>query len=377
MKGLFRSKLAWTLFTLIMLIGSVAVPLSSKIAHSHAQAPTPAALSTLSDVHVSGNKLINAQGQSVILHGVNRSGTEYMCMSGRGIFDGPSDTVSIQAIQSWKINVVRVPLNEDCWLNINGVPSQYSGIYYQNAIINYVNTLNQNNLYAIIDLHWSAPGATQSTGLEPMPDADHAGAFWSSVATTFNGNNKVIFDPFSEPYPDNNQDTTAGWTCWKNGGTCKGIAFKTVGMQSLVNSIRNTGASNVIMLGGLRYANILSQWLQYEPSDPQKNLAASWHIYPHGNPCNTTTCYNQQVAPVANQVPLIAGELGESTDGSICGVKRTNIALNWLDSHHAGYLEWAWDTWGTSCGNLSLITNYNGTPKSPNGTNYKNHLQYV
>jgi endoglucanase len=123
-----------------------------------------------------------------------------------------------------------------------------------------------------------------------MPDEDHASALWSSVAKTFKGNNEVVFDLFSEPYPDNNQDTTAGWTCWKNGGTCEGIAFKTVGMQSLVNTIRNTGASNVLMLGGLEYANRLSHWLQHMPSDPLNNLAASWHIYPHGNPCNSTTC---------------------------------------------------------------------------------------
>jgi endoglucanase len=56
-------------------------------------------------------------------------------------------------------------------------------------------------------------------------------------------------------------------------------------------------------------------------------------------------------------------------------MKGTNIVLNWLDNHQAGYLEWAWDTWGTSCGDLSLITNYDGTPKYPNGTNYKKHLQ--
>lgn len=376
MKRLFRSKLVLALITLILLAGAVVVPLSGKIVHSHAHSSTPTRTSppTFSDLHISGNQLVNTQGQPVLLHGVNRSGTEYMCVSGRGIFDGPSDAASVQAIQSWNANAVRVPLNEDCWLNINGVPSKYSGKNYRNAIVNYVNTLNQNNLYAIVDLHWSAPGTTMATGLEPMPDADHATNFWASVAATFKNNNKVIFDLFSEPYPARDQDTLGGWKCWKNGGTCKGIPFQTVGMQSLVTTVRNAGASNVIMLGGLEYANSLSHWLNYKPSDPLNNLSASWHIYPHGNLCNTTTCYNQEVAPVASQVPLIAGEVGASNDGSVCKMKATNIVLNWLDSHQASYLEWAWDTWGTSCGDLSLITNYNGTPKSPNGTNYKKHL---
>ena len=385
MGRLLKSKPALALLTLSLLVSIIIAPLLGKAAHSHASSPllTPTSTSTLtptppptfSDLHVSGNQLLNAQGQTVLLHGVNRSGTEYMCVSGRGIFDGPSDAPSVQAIQSWNANVVRVPLNEDCWLNINGVPSKYAGTNYRKAIVNYVNTLNQNNLYAILDLQWSAPGTTIATSLEPMPDASHATRFWTSVATTFKNNNKTIFDLFSEPYPANDQDTPAGWNCWKNGGTCKGIPFKTVGMQSLVNTVRSTGASNVIMLGGLEYANSLSQWLSYEPTDPLHNLAASWHVYPHGNLCNTTTCYDQQAAPVASKVPLITGEVGESNDGSVCGVKETNILLNWLDSHQASYLEWAWDTWGTSCGDLSLITDYSGTPKSPNGTNYKNHLQ--
>ena len=145
-------------------------------------------------------------------------------------------------------------------------------------------------------------------------------------------------------------------------------------MQKLVTTIRNTGAKNIIMLGGLQYANALSQWLKYEPKDPLNNLAASWHIYPNGNPCNTTSCYDSTVAPVADAVPLIAGEVGESTAGNVCSVNQTNTALNWLDAHNDSYLAWTWDTWGTNCGNWSLITNYNGTPKSPNGTNYKDHL---
>ena len=47
---------------------------------------------------MSGNELVNASGAQVVLHGVNRSGTEYECVGGgasgvqgRGIFDGPSD----------------------------------------------------------------------------------------------------------------------------------------------------------------------------------------------------------------------------------------------------------------------------------------------
>ncbi|HEX3670530.1 MAG TPA: hypothetical protein VHT92_02375 [Candidatus Cybelea sp.] len=72
----------------------------------------------LTGIKVSGNHLVDGNNDVVDLHGVNRSGTEYACVQGWGIFDGPSDSTSIQAMTTWNVNVVRVPLNEDCWLGI-------------------------------------------------------------------------------------------------------------------------------------------------------------------------------------------------------------------------------------------------------------------
>src|SRR5262249_48309311 len=60
-------------------------------------------------LHVVGNQLHDGMGKVVQLHGVNRSGTEYACVQGWGIFDGPSDEASVAAIASWNSNVVRVP----------------------------------------------------------------------------------------------------------------------------------------------------------------------------------------------------------------------------------------------------------------------------
>src|SRR5258706_12157021 len=92
---------------------------------------TPASIQGL---HVSGNKILNGANQTVRLLGVNRSGGEYMCVQGHGIWDGPADAASIQAMLTWKINAVRIPLNEDCWLAINGVNPAYSGVTYQKTV---------------------------------------------------------------------------------------------------------------------------------------------------------------------------------------------------------------------------------------------------
>ena len=160
-------------------------------------------------VRVVGNQLVDGSGSTVQLRGVDRSGTEYACIQGWGIFDGPSDAASVAAMAAWHINAVRVPLNEDCWLGINGVSPSYGGAAYQTAIENYVTLLNSYGIYAILDLHWTAPGTTPATAQEPMPDQDHSPAFWTSVASTFSGNPAVLFDLFNEPYPANNTDTAA------------------------------------------------------------------------------------------------------------------------------------------------------------------------
>jgi hypothetical protein len=314
---------------------------------------------------VHGNHLVDSSGSTITLRGVDRSGTEYQCVHGVGIFDPTAlDTMTqaqtdawIQPIATWnKINAVRVPLNEDCWLGINRVNPAYSGTNYQQAIERFVSGLNDNGLVAILDLHWSAPGRKQATGQQPMPDRDHSLAFWQSVAAAFASNQSVIFDLFNEPYPDSNQDTTAAWQCWSTATNCIGLHYTAAGMQDLVNTVRGTGARNVILLGGVQYANSLSRWLFYEPSDPDTNLVASWHAYDF-NACNTTSCWTTTVAPVAQQVPVVTGEFGEMNQGP----PFVTVLLQWLDQNGISYVGWTWDAWNSWD---SLITAYNGTPNA-------------
>jgi endoglucanase len=319
--------------------------------------PTPPPSGGLA-LHVSGNRLVNAAGQPVRLLGVDRSGTEYACIQGWGIFDGPNDAGSVAAMASWHINAVRVPLNEDCWLDINGVNPAYGGANYQNAIVNYVKLLHQSNLYVILDLHWSAPGTQRATGQMPMPDADHAPAFWQSVAATFKSDPAVVFDLYNEPYG-------VDWNCWLNG--CSAPGWQAAGMQQLVSSVRAAGATNVIMLGGLAYANDLTGWLSHEPTDTAHQLAASFHTY-NFNTCNSLACWNTQESPVAAQVPLITGEIGEND----CGHGFIDSYMAWADSHAVSYLGWTWDTWSCTNG-PALITSYNGTPTGF-GVGFRDHL---
>ena len=346
--------------------GAAAFSVTSSGYTSTAVTLTEVAATPAPQLHVSGNALENASGSQVVLHGVDRSGAEYACVQGWGFFDGPVDEASILAMKTWThITAVRVPLNEACWNAESYVNAAYAGANYISAVKNYVNLLNANGIVAILDLHWTdglytgnsaGCSSAQATCQKPMPDAAEAIPFWTSVASTFKGDNAVVFDLFNEPYASRaTGDTTTGWQCWLNGGTCTGIGYPVAGMQSMVNAVRSTSATNVLMLGGEEYSNDLSQWLTYEPTDPDADLVASWHSYSN-NTCDTQTCWTSQVAPVIAKVPVVVGEMGEGD----CSGTYIDPLTTWLNSQNTGYLAWTWDAWG-GCSNI-LITDYTGNP---------------
>ncbi|HLI57449.1 MAG TPA: cellulase family glycosylhydrolase, partial [Actinomycetota bacterium] len=265
--------------------------------------PAAGAASAPPGLRVVGNQLVTQSGARADVAGVNRSGTEYACAQGWGIFDGPSDATSIAAMAAWGFNAVRVPLNEDCWLGINDVQPAYSGANYQSAIRSYVSRLQAQGLDVILDLHWGAPGGQLALGQEQAPDADHSTAFWSSVAAQYKGVSGIAYDLFNEPHD-------ISWTCWLNGCTTSG-GWQAVGMQQLINAVRGAGATQPVIAEGLNWGGDLSGWLANRPTDPAGQLAAGWHIYNYSG-CNTTSCWASTVAPVAQQVPVLATEIGET-----------------------------------------------------------------
>jgi len=338
-------------------------------------------------LQVSGNKLVNsATGQQVVLHGVDRSGGEYACVNGTGVWDGPMDQTAVSAIKSWNVNAVRVPLNEACWNGESYVNPAYAGANYISAVEAYVNLLNSNGIVAILDLHWTdgqytgpSAGCTSAQAVcqKPMPDSAQAIAFWTSVATTFKGNDAVIFDLFNEPYASRaTGSAVSGWQCWLSGGTCPGISYQVAGMQAMVNAVRSTGANNVIMVGGEEYANDLGMpgstsdpsILTYLPTDPDHDIAVSWHSY-NFNACSTQSCWTSQVQPVIAQVPVIAGEIGEND----CASGYVTPLMTWLDSQQTSYLAWAWNADFKCRTGPGLVSDYSGTPTGY-GTGVQSHL---
>ena len=366
-------------------------------------------------VHISGGDLVNSSGQQIRLLGVDLTGTENACIENGGFSWGDvntptEDASTATAIASWHANAVRVPLNEDCWLGINGALAAYSGANYRTAIGNLVTALNGQGLIAILDLHWSAPGTHQADGQAPSPDEDHSPAFWTSVATTFKSDPAVIFDLFNEPFLGDQASgvhTSAdAWPCWLDGCTVTAdstwaspVTYTSAGMQQLVTAVRATGATQPIDVAGIKWASdpcgLLAKYgstaacpeTATMPTDPLHQLIVALHTYLGYTSCSTQSCWDQFWSGELNGVntagyPMVTEEFGEAD----CSDTFMNWYMAWADQHNQSYLAWAWANFydeptctDGSNQNWSLLNTWAGAPSTiiPQGANFKNHLTTV
>ncbi|HXD55937.1 MAG TPA: cellulase family glycosylhydrolase [Solirubrobacteraceae bacterium] len=310
----------------------------------------------LLEVRVRGNELVDGRGRPLRLLGVSRSGSQYMCVLGQGIFDGPHDEASIAAMAAWHVNVVRVPVNEDCWLGINGVAWRFAGQAYRTAISSYVRALNDQGIYAVVEVHWSAPGSELARGQQNMLDSSHGYRLWRSIARAFRQDRAVMFDLYNEPHGLAARGPS-DWRCWARG--CGRYA----GMNGLVAAVRSTGARNVLLLAGVGWASDDSRWLAYEPTDSLHQLAAAIHVYRYHAGCTVRACWQHTLLPLAERVPVVADEFGEMQCGE-------SAALGWLQewmsfavAHRIGMLAWSWNAHAGACmPGPSLIAGYEGAP---------------
>lgn len=355
------------------------------------QTPAPSAPTGL---HVSGAQLLDGAGAVVVLHGVNHSGTDYQCANaGYGYWDGFNGDTNLAAISTmarfggytgyrngYGVSAVRVEMNEACWLGLSGVPANQSGAAYQSAMVQYVQNLNAAGMVVILGLHNAAPDGKGATDV-PMPD-DNTLTFWSQVATTFKSYSSVLFNLYNEPHPLNNTVSDAAWACWRDGdpagrtacGTGGPTPYHAQGFQAVVTAIRNTGATQPLIIGGIAYSGYVDKWEQYKPTDPLNQLIADTHSYGNGTILTTSqyqTAYGGFLTAAQN--PLIFNEIGDN-DCEAGGVSNSHInsLMPWLDQRGIGYLAWTYNTWNCSSG-PALITSYGGATTAY-GAVYQQHL---
>ncbi len=333
---------------------------------------TPDASTSALSVSVSGNELIDAQGNGIQLRGVNVSGLE-----GPSFGNDPwrGQKPNFAAMKTWGINVVRLPLAESNWLGLCSITlnTGVTPAVYQAAIQAAASEANALGIYVILDLHWVAVPNLCPNGQNAMADTTYSAKFWSEVATAFKDNPAVMFELFNEPQ-GNYPPTTNDWNNYITGGL---TGPQDTGAQQLLNAIRAAGATNVVLVDTLNYAATFGNNNPSKtgfndnapgfhlPTDtlstPQ--LVAVQHYY------NTATKFEQGANVVLNKnIPILLTEYGD-VDGT---TNDTTAVYGWADPGGrasqaltsggssfpgVGYVAW---TWNFGYGGWSLISDSNG-----------------
>ncbi len=221
-----------------------------------------------------GPHIVDASGRRVVLRGVEIEGMQ-------DVPQLPLDLVltQVEAAASWGANLVRIPLNPDRLVG----PSCVRDSSYLSKVRQIVTAVTRHGMLVELDLHaFALKPCKQDPGLVTMPDKRAVG-FWRQVASAFKANPLVAFDLYNEPHD-------VGSRIWRDGGTVsyQGTDYVAVGMQRLYDTVRATGATNLVLVSGINYAT--------QPPTVRlvgtSNLALAVHVYtcPNGLPSKTARC---------------------------------------------------------------------------------------
>lgn len=210
-------------------------------------------------------------------------------------------------------------------------------------------------LAVIVSLQAETPAGNETRC--SLPDAG-AATDWRELAAAFAGDDGIMFELYNEPgVPEN----AAAWSAWQNGGVVAtgagGGECTAVGMQSLVDEIRASGADNVIILPGLAgevtLAGMPTITDPADPGDPQ--LAYGIH-YP--NLTFTSDEWDSEFGNLAGRVPVIVTEWqANGTTNCVPDSPRTAPQLlTYLALKQIGVVGFAFDLPGT------IIADYSYAP---------------
>ncbi len=350
-------------------------------------------------VKVMGDHFVDANNNVLQLRGVNVSALEFTAVNSCNVADPwCGQTPNYSAIKSWDSNVIRVPLNEASWLGYTCVDGSGNsrnpdpGHNYQATVKKTVADATAAGLYVVLDLHWTAPKNFCPLAQNPMADADNSINFWSSIAGTFKGYPNVMFELFNEPYLFWLAGGQVDWQVLMQGGTetqyvtGNGAAYtanytwKVAGMQQMLNAVRATGATNVVLVAGTNWAQDLSAWVANKPKDSLNQIGAVWHAYPNSGtlgdpqaalPKFGSIGYTWTDSVLNAGYPVFISEFGDHDAPGTKGSPFVSNLLPWADAHGASYTGWTWDVWQDA--DNVLIKDASGTPTDGYGAYTKQH----
>jgi aryl-phospho-beta-D-glucosidase BglC (GH1 family) len=264
---------------------------------------------------------------------------------------------------SQKVNAVRLPLNEQAWLDYSGGNNPDLQGNYKQTVEKAVAQYTGDGLYVILDLHWNGTGPNSpATSQQEMADTTYSASFWTSIAGAFKGNPAVIFELYNEPHNCcTNAQLNTGTGGWE-------------GYQPMLNAVRATGATNVVLMGGLVYSNDETWWTSNAPTDSIHQIALAHHDYNQGLTYELGLTGTQAAAISmlnAAGVPVVIDETSCDSNGVTSYLAPSSEGAGILplaDTNHYSVIAWAANpaagygapnltqTWNNSAGTATTTT---------------------
>ncbi len=292
--------------------------------------------------YVNGNTICTGAGRVHHFHGVDRPSLEWNS-GGQNL-----SLADFQLMSTWNANVVRIALNQDFWL----LGSPLADPYYAATVDTAISWAEMAGMDVILDLHWSDAGVlggcAPANGCQQMMPDVNSQTFWSQVATRYQSDGRVMFELYNEPHD-------VSWDVWKSGGDT-GAGWQAVGMQQLYDTVRATGAQNLVLIGGLDWAYDLSGI----PANRIDGYNIVYATHPYG-PSRSPQDWGRAWGSLTYTDPVIATEFGMLND-TACTKDYSAQVIQYADSHLASWTAWAWYPGG--CTFPAVITDWAGTPSA-------------
>lgn len=304
---------------------------------------------------VRGNKIYDANNNVHLFRGIARPSLEWnsqgegLSLADYKVMAGLDPAPS----KGWSANVIRLSLSEKFWLqNTSG---------YQATIAQQVAWITRPppdgiGKDVILDLHWSVGGNLANDHKQYRMADLQSITFWQQVAARYKDNPKVLFELYNEPHD-------VPWTVWRNGGS-SGEGYTAAGMQQLYKAVRDTGATNLVIVGGLNWAYDLSEIPTYKLTGT--NIVYNTHPYEVDG--KLAGNWNSGFGNLSATSPVIMTEFGNWD----CNGPYYTDLLNYAQSHGIHWTAWAWMN-PLDCGFPTILADWNGTP-SAIGQIIKNHM---
>ena len=326
-----------------------------------------------------GTKVLSEKGEAIRLVGVNRAGLEWEANDEQIL-----ESVK-QACDSWHCNVIRLPVSQDRWFGFapEQQVSDVTGEKYRCLVDSIVEALHERNKYMILDMHWNNMNEWgKNIGQHYMPDLNSE-LFWKDAATRYKNHPTVLFNPYNEPH-------SVSWDVWKNGGEVterykprrdtdwQEKTYYTPGTQKIVDTIRATGANNIIVIGGLDWGFTLEELCNgYEIDDKGGNgIIYDTHIYPW-KPLD----WDKYVATAAAKYPILVGEFGHYGDHATPREGKQALphdewmkrVIDWIEKNQFHFAAWCFHPGAGPC----MIKNFNNEPTEFFGVYVKEYLEKI